>query len=237
MKALVIDDSELARQELKHLLKSYQNIEIVGEAENASDALQKIDLLKPDLLFLDIQMPDKDGFEMLQELTEIPEVIFTTAFDHYAMQAFDHNALDYLQKPIKKDRLEVAVEKASKSIRKKAEVQRKVLGKDHKVFVKDGEECWFIKLGEVRILEILGSYTKIYFQDRHPMIPRSLNYMEARLDSEIFFRANRQQIINLEYIERIVPWFSGTLKVHLQTGEEIEISRRQSIKFREIMSF
>lgn len=237
MKALIIDDSELARQELKYLLHGKSGIDIIGEAESATQALEKIQELKPDLLFLDIQMPDKDGFELLLELEEVPEVIFVTAFDHYAMQAFEHNALDYLQKPIKKDRLLLALEKAAQRVSDRSDLPKKVLGLDHQVFVKDGEECWFIKLKDVRVFEILGSYTRIYFEDKKPMIPRSLNYMESRLDPEIFFRANRQQLINLQFVDRIVPWFSGTLKVHLTTGEEIEISRRQSIRFREVMSF
>lgn len=239
MKALIVDDSKLARQELKHLLKKVDDIEIVGEAENATLAIEKIHDLNPDLLFLDIQMPDKDGFEMLQELEDAPEVIFITAFNQYAMKAFDHNALDYLQKPIKEDRLALALEKASEKIRLRKDTahSKKLLGIDKQVFVKDGEKCWFVNLSEVRILEIMGSYTRIYFNEQKPMIPRSLNYMESRLDPEAFFRANRQQIINLKFVKRIEPWFSGTLKVYLKDGEEIEVSRRQSIKFREIMSF
>jgi two-component system LytT family response regulator len=193
--------------------------------------------LKPELLFLDIQMPGKDGFELLQELDDAPEVIFTTAFNHYSMKAFDHNALDYLQKPIKEDRL--ALEKAAIKIRERNSkaVDKNILGLKNQVFVKDGESCWFVDLADIRVLEIMGSYTRIYFKDQKPMIPRSRNYMESRLDTEVFFRANRQQIINLKYIKRIEPWFSGTLKVYLKDGEEIEVSRRQSIKFREVMSF
>ncbi len=239
MKALIVDDSQLARQELKHLLKTANDVQIVGEAESAEEALEKTLDLKPELLFLDIQMPGKDGFELLQELEEVPEVIFTTAFDHYAMKAFDHNALDYLQKPIKEDRLLLAIEKASARLRErgaKAE-SKNILSLHNQVFVKDGEQCWFVSLADIRVLEIMGSYTRIYFKDQKPMIPRSLNYMEKRLDPEVFFRANRQQIINLKYVERIEPWFSGTLKVYLREGEEIEVSRRQSIRFREIMSF
>lgn len=239
MKALIIDDSDLARQELKHLLKNRDDVQVIGEAENAEIAIEKIAELKPDLLFLDIQMPGKDGFELLQELDDAPEVIFTTAFNHYAMKAFDHNALDYLQKPIKEDRLALALEKASTKIRERSSraVDKNILGLKNQVFVKDGESCWFVSLADIRILEIMGSYTRIYFKDQKPMIPRSLNYMESRLDPEVFFRANRQQIINLKYIQRIEPWFSGTLKVYLKDGEEIEVSRRQSIKFREVMSF
>ncbi|GAB5524524.1 MAG: LytTR family DNA-binding domain-containing protein [Roseivirga sp.] len=239
MKALIVDDSQLARQELKHLLKTVNDIQIVGEAESAEDALEKTLDLKPELLFLDIQMPGKDGFELLQELEEVPEVIFTTAFDHYAMKAFDHNALDYLQKPIKQDRLLLAIEKAAARLRERGaqSESKNILSLHNQVFVKDGEQCWFVSLAEIRVLEIMGSYTRIYFKGQKPMIPRSLNYMEKRLDPEVFFRANRQQIINLKYVERIEPWFSGTLKVYLKEGEEIEVSRRQSIRFREVMSF
>jgi len=239
MKSLIVDDSHLARQELKHLLKSFEDIHVIGEAENAEEAKELIEELKPELIFLDIQMPDKDGFELLTQLEDVPEVIFITAFDQYAMKAFDHNALDYLQKPVKEDRLSLALEKARETIKLRADQEAKSqqLGLNNQVFVKDGEACWFVSLAEIRVLEIMGSYTRIYFKDQKPMIPRSLNYMEGRLDPEVFFRANRQQIINLKYIERIEPWFSGTLKVYLKDGEEIEVSRRQSIKFRELMSF
>lgn len=239
MKAIIIDDSHLARQELRHLLNSFSDIRILGEAANAEEAQHIIEEKKPELIFLDIQMPDKDGFELLTALEDVPEVIFTTAFDEYAMKAFDHNAIDYLQKPIDEQRLSLAVEKATEKIRIRNEQDRKKgqLGIKHQVFVKDGEACWFVSLADIRVLEIMGSYTRIYFKDQKPMIPRSLNYMESRLDPEVFFRANRQQIINLKFIERIEPWFSGTLKVYLKDGEEIEVSRRQSIKFRELMSF
>ncbi|WP_268122472.1 LytR/AlgR family response regulator transcription factor [Roseivirga pacifica] len=239
MKALIIDDSNLARQELKHLLKNFNQVQIIGEAENAQSALELIEEKKPELLFLDIQMPDKDGFELLEELIDVPEVIFTTAFNQYAMKAFDHNALDYLQKPIKEERLSLALERAEEKIRLREQQAEgsKTLGIDKQVFVKDGEQCWFVDLADIHLMEIMGSYTRIFFNEQQPMIPRSLNYMESRLDPEVFFRANRQQIINLKYIVRIEPWFSGTLKVYLKTGEEIEVSRRQSIRFREIMSF
>lgn len=239
MKAIIVDDSNLARQELKHLLKTFNDVQIIGEAENAETAEALILEKKPELIFLDIQMPDKNGFELLELLEDVPEIIFTTAFDQYAMKAFDHNALDYLQKPIKEDRLALAIEKASQKIRLKNsdEQTSQQLGLKNQVFVKDGEQCWFVSLADISVLEILGSYTRIYFKSQKPMIPRSLNYMESRLDPEVFFRANRQQIINLKYIDRIEPWFSGTLKVYLKGGEEIEVSRRQSIRFREVMSF
>lgn len=238
MKAIIVDDSKLARQELKHLLKNLDEVEIVGEAENAENALQKIEKLSPDLVFLDIQMPGKDGFTLLQEIESIPEVIFVTAYDQYAMKAFEHNALDYLQKPIKLERLMSAIEKASANIRlKKKKPEEEKLGLTDQVFVKDGEKCWFIELSQIRLFQIEGNHTKVFFQNENPLIPKSLSYMEQRLNEKYFFRANRQEIVNLKWVEKIEPWFSGTIKAYLKGGEEVEVSRRQSIKFKELMSF
>jgi len=238
MKALLIDDSKLARQELKHLLNSIDDIEVVGEAENAQVAIEKIEKLNPALIFLDIQMPGKNGFELLMELEKIPEVIFITAYDEYALEAFNHNALDYLQKPIKLERLSKAVEKAKQQlVNRKSLIQEAQLGLSDQVFVKDGDNCWFIELSRIRLFQIAGNYTKVYFENENPLIPKSLSYMEQRLNEKFFFRANRQEIINLKWVDRIEPWFSGTIKVWLKGGEAVEISRRQSIKFKELMSF
>jgi len=236
MKALIIDDTRLARQELKFLLERKPEIEILGEAENADEAIEKISELKPDLLFLDIQMPGKDGFELLESLDEVPNVIFTTAYSEFAMKAFEYNALDYLKKPITEERLEKALEKVEiKNITKSS--GKKVLSEDSQVFVKDGEKCWFVNLGDVRIFEIWDNYTRIYFKEQKPMIPKTLQYMETRLDPDVFFRANRQQIINLKWVDKIEPWFSGTIRLYLKDGTEVEVSRRQTSRFKELMSF
>ncbi len=236
MRALIIDDTRLARQELQFLLEKVKDVEVLGEAENVDEALEKIEELKPDLLFLDIQMPGKDGFELLESLEEVPVVIFTTAYSEFAMKAFEYNALDYLKKPITEERLEKALERARTDYREK-DSSKKVLTESSQVFVKDGEKCWFVNLGEVRIFEIWDNYTRIYFKDQKPMIPRTLQYMESRLDPEVFFRANRQQIINLKWIDKIEPWFSGTIRLYLKDGTEVEVSRRQTSRFKELMSF
>lgn len=239
MRSLIIEDSRLARQELKHLLKSIPEIDLVGEAENADQALELIPKLKPDLLFLDIQMPGKNGFELLEELDNAPHVIFTTAYDQYALKAFECNALDYLQKPIQKDRLATAIERvasANPTDSSSQSPQSAPLASNSQVFVKDGDRCWFVKLVDIRLFEIEGSYTRIHFTDYKPMIPKTLNQLEARLDPSLFFRANRQQIINLNSIQNIEPWFSGGLKLTLIGGEEVEISRRQASKFKELTS-
>ncbi len=238
MKALIIDDSRLARNELKRLLKDYDHILIAGEASNAEEAKAKIDELKPDVIFLDIQMPGKTGFELLEELEFAPEVIFTTAYDEYAIKAFEFNALDYLMKPIEKDRLSAAVSKVSERLAKaKEDESGDKMTIDDQVFVKDGERCWFVPLSKVRLFEVDGNYTKLYFDNEKPMIPRTLNYLETRLDPKTFFRANRQQIVNLKWVERIEPWFSGSIKIFLTGGHDVDVSRRQTQRFKEIMSF
>jgi two-component system LytT family response regulator len=247
MNALIVDDERLARNELKRLLEPYSHINIIGEAVNGEDAMDKIQELQPDLLFLDIQMPGKNGFEMLAELDgHLPEVIFTTAYDEYALKAFEFNALDYLLKPIEPQRLEAAIKKLEtqqeKNTIKPVEGSahpdhcNKVLSENDQVFVKDGDKCWFVKLGNIRLFESVGNYVRIYFDKQKPLILRSLNALDERLDPNVFFRANRKHIINLRMIESIEPYFSGGLIVKLQGGDKIEISRRQAIKFKEHLS-
>lgn len=239
MKTMVIDDSRLARNELKRLLKELDNIEIVGEAASVDEAIEKIGELKPDLIFLDIQMPGKTGFDLLEELETVPEVIFSTAYDEHALKAFEYNALDYLVKPVQKQRLAGAISKVFEKVEKKqrGDSDGSKLTLDDQVFVKDGERCWFVQLADIRLFEVSGNYTTVYFENSKPMITRTLNYLETRLDDKTFFRSNRQQIINLKWIERIEPWFSGSLRIYMKGGEEIDVSRRQTLKFKDLMSF
>ncbi len=238
MRALIIDDERLARKELTTLLADINDIEIVGEANNADDAFEKIQKLKPDLLFLDIQMPGKTGFDLLEMLDTVPQVIFTTAYDEYALKAFDVNALDYLLKPIQKDRLLESVKKLTTEQPEEAtpaQEPRKLKGTDQ-VFVKDGERCWFVRLSEVRLFESEGNYIKVYFEGNRPMIHKSLNALDEKLDDRTFFRASRKHIINLSWIEKIEPWFNGGLMVQLRGGDNVEVSRRQAARFKDMMS-
>ena len=238
MKALIIDDERLARTELKRLLTPYKEIKVVGEAVNADDALEKIQQLKPNLLFLDIQMPGKTGFEMLEELDSVPIVIFVTAYDEYALKAFEYNALDYLLKPIEPKRLEETVNKLIEKKRKKiiGELDKENLAETDQVFVKDGEKCWFVKLETIRLFESEGNYVRIYFGENKPLILRTLNYLDERLDDKTFFRANRKHIVNLKWIASIEPWLNGGLLVKLKDGQKVEVSRRQAIKFKDMLS-
>ncbi len=241
IKAIIVDDERLARNELKKLLEQHPEIQIVDEASNVDEGVEKIDLLRPDLIFLDIQMPGKTGFDLLAELEKAPRVIFTTAYDEFALKAFEVNALDYLLKPIDPIRLTDAILKLRTEIELE---QASLLGTNRgplteadQVFVKDGEKCWFVKLTEIRLFESVGNYAKVYFAGNKPLILKSLNALEDRLDERVFFRANRKHIINLHWIEKIEPYFNGGLLVELKGGEKIEISRRQTVKFKEMMSF
>jgi two-component system LytT family response regulator len=241
IKTIIVDDERLARNELKKLLQDHPDIEVIEEAINADDGLEKIEQYNPELIFLDIQMPGKTGFDLLSELEKIPKVIFTTAYDEYAIKAFEVNALDYLLKPVEPKRLADAVNKLHDELQKeKAGANgvfiRSSLTENDQVFVKDGERCWFVKLGEIRLFESVGNYAKVYFSTNKPLILKSLNALEERLDERMFFRANRKHIINLRWIEKIEPYFNGGLLVDLKGGEKIEVSRRQTVKFKEMMS-
>jgi two-component system, LytTR family, response regulator len=243
MKTLLIDDERLARGELRRLLAPYPEIELVGEAANAKQAREQMATLQPELLFLDVQMPGETGMELLASLEPpMPQVIFTTAYDEFAVKAFELNALDYLLKPVDPVRLGVAVEKLRAKIRGGDEVVPQVavardrLAADDKVFVREGDRCWFVEVKAIRLLESEGNYTRVHFETAQPQLFRSLNAMETRLDPKYFFRANRRQIINLAWIDKIEPWFSGGLLVQLKGGAKVELSRRQAHEFREKMS-
>jgi two-component system LytT family response regulator len=248
MNILLVDDSRLARTELRHLLQAFPDVTVVGEARHAAEARTRIQELQPDVLLLDIHMPGETGFELLASLETAPHVIFTTAYDEYALRAFEVNALDYLLKPIETHRLAAALDKARVTLRPAISVEPPLLlptpeepaatplTEHDQVFVKDGEKCWFVRLSDIRLFEINGSYTQIHFQEHRPLIPRTLQHLEQRLDPRVFFRANRQQIINLQWVEGIEPWFSNSLKIRLRGGPEVEVSRQQSVRFRELLS-
>jgi two-component system LytT family response regulator len=242
IKAIIIDDERLARTELKKLLQDFSDIEVIDEAANVDEGVEKIETQNPDLIFLDIQMPGKTGFDLLGELDKAPHVIFTTAYDEYALKAFEVNALDYLLKPVEPKRLSDAIQKVQFEVSKERAgvngmINRGPLTENDQVFVKDGERCWFVKLSEIRLFESVGNYAKVFFATNKPLILKSLNALEERLDDRIFFRANRKHIINLRWIEKIEPYFNGGLLVELKGGEKIEVSRRQTVKFKEMMSF
>ncbi len=243
IRALVIDDERLARQELKNLLQNFDQIQVVGESGNVDEALDMIDKENPDLIFLDIQMPGKNGFELLDEIQgNAPDVVFVTAYDEYALKAFEVNALDYLMKPVDEDRLAELISQIDTKISKKKAQQEAPAQVDDRlditdqVFLKDGEKCWFVQLEKIRLFESEGNYVRVYFDENRPLILKSLNALTDRLSEKYFFRASRKHILNLRWIEKVETWFNGGLLVILKDGTKVEVSRRQSVKLKEMMA-
>ena len=227
MNALIIDDERLARQELKRLLSAHPDIEIAGEAATGEQALELIPELAPDVIFLDVQMPGMSGFEILEHLDDVPQVIFTTAYDEYALKAFEVSALDYLVKPVAPARLSAAVAKLR---------PRQDRVRPERVFVKEGERCWLVRVSDIFLLESEGNYTRLHFGNERPLIYRSLATLEERLDPAVFFRAGRKCILNLKWVENVETGIAGNLIAKMRNGKNVELSRRQSIRFREALS-
>lgn len=236
--AVIVEDSRLARNELKELIKNYPDIELLGEAENVDQGFELISKERPQLLFLDINMPEKDGFQLLEMLDEVPLTVFTTAFDEYAIKSFEYNALDYLLKPVSEKRFAMALEKVKLKLNSISDpnTNSQKLSEGSQIFIKDGEACWLVKIGDISHFEIVGNYTRVFFDDKKPLLYKSLNQIEEKLPEQSFFRANRQQIVNTNFIVNVVPWFNGKLKLEMGNGEEIEVSRRQSYIFKDKMS-
>lgn len=223
IRVLIIDDERASRNEIRRLLAGYPDFEIVAEAANADEALKITEEQAPDLFFLDIQMPEKSGFDLLESLEQVPPVIFTTAYDQYAVKAFEVSALDYLIKPIRDERFEKAI----------AQVRRRLSKADPagQIFVKDRQQYHFIQWSSVHLIESMDNYARIFFGDKNVFLKSSLNQLEEKLNSSIFFRINRAQIINRQYIQTITT-ADGRLKITISTGAQLEISERQSAKFR-----
>lgn len=234
IKTLLIDDEPLALLELQAMLKKHTDIEVIDTAENTLTALEKINSLKPQLVFLDINMPGKSGFELLEELDEAPLVVFVTAYDQFAIKAFEVNALDYILKPVNTERLSEAIEKIKKqlSLLKSKDNQLSI---DKRIFIKDGDNCHFVPLADVFLIESVGNYARVFYQNKKPLLHKSLNYLEERLPDTHFFRTDRQHIINIHFIKNILPFFNNSLQVEMHNGTKIDISQRQSVKFKELM--
>ncbi|MCO5725206.1 LytR/AlgR family response regulator transcription factor [Robiginitalea marina] len=235
--AFIVEDSRLARKEMRELLRAHPEIEVVGEAETVDQAFAAIKALKPELLFLDIHMPEKTGFDLLEMLDEVPTTIFTTAYDEFAIKAFEYNTLDYLLKPISPSRLAHALGKVEARRADRSQVSRDTrLNGDSQIFIRDGERCWLVSIGDIYLFETVGNYTRVFFETEQPLLYKSLNQIEEKLPETSFFRANRQQIVNIGYVREVIPWFNGKLKLRLPNMAEVEVSRRQSTEFRNRMS-
>jgi two-component system LytT family response regulator len=242
IKVLVIDDERLAREELKRHLQNHTVFELVGEAADADEAAALITKLKPDLLLLDIQMPGRSGFELLESLEWVPAVIFTTAFDAYAVKAFEINAFDYLVKPIRDERFAMAVNRVKEQVAKRQETSGQDTseqgGQDTRggelqhLFVKEGDRYYMIKTDEISLIESAGNYAKIYFNQQKVLIKKSLNQLEKTLDATVFFRVSRQEIINTTFISQMQALPNGQLAVKLKNGNTLTVSNRQSARLK-----
>ncbi len=245
LQTLIVDDERLARRELRRLLTPHDEVEVVGEAANADKAETAVREHDPDLLLLDVQMPGDSGFDLLERLDAVPHVVFVTAYDEYAIKAFEVNALDYLVKPVEPERLSEAIETVQERERAAETTPQAVAAEEEplptltaedQVFVKDGKRCWFVQLADVRLFEAAGNYTRLYFNGNEPLIHRSLSYLEDRLDPDRFFRASRQHILNLAWVDDVTRWSTDKLKATLDDGTEVELSRRRSKRFRKQLS-
>lgn len=230
MKALIVDDERLARQELKQLLSELPDIEITGESANADEALESLRKQPVDVLFLDIEMPEKNGFDLLAELPlPHPRIVFVTAYDDFALRAFEKNALDYLLKPVSPARLRETWQRISHGLPAPLSKENESpFEESDQVFIRDEQRSWFVPITRIRYLEGTDNHTQVHFDNEKPMLYRTLVSLEARLPESLFIRANRSQLVNRRYIEKLEPWFSGCLKATLTDGTEIEFSRRQS---------
>lgn len=235
LRVLIVDDTRLARLELRTLLRDVPDVECVGEADDVPAAQAAIERLQPDLVLLDIQMPSGTGFDLLERLEVSPRVVFTTAYDQYALRGFEANALDYLLKPVQADRLAAALEKA-RGIALPAPNVRERLRADDQVFLRDGERCWFVPLSQISRIEVDGNYATVHFRGGKAMLGRSLATLEERLDPALFFRANRNTLVNLRLVGAIDLAVGDGYTLTMKDGAEVEVSRRQARELRERLS-
>lgn len=241
MNIVIVDDSRLARKELCGLLAEHPHCTVMGEAGDVHSALALINQLQPELLLLDIHLPDGSGFDLLEQCDYTPTVIFTTAYEQHALRAFEVNALDYLLKPVTQERLTSALDKIAQH---KSTLPHKTesipVHNPHSpehVFIREGEHCHFVKFRDISRIVVEGNYVRLFFHRQSALLPRSLNYVEARLDPNTFFRANRQEMINLHFIERIEPWIGDGLMIVMQDKTEVISSRRQARELKQRMEF
>src|SRR5215472_14526551 len=230
LNALIVDDERLARSELRRLLAAHPDVSVSGEAATAAQAEDQLRDSDVDVMFLDIQMPGETGFDLLERIERVPLVVFTTAYDEYAVRAFEVNAFDYLMKPIRPERLAATLAK----VRAARSMQRPRL--PDRVFLRDGERCWIVAVTDIVLFEADGNYARACFGRERPMIRTSLQALEARLDPAVFFRASRQHLINLQHVEAVDDDVDDSYIVRMRGGVRVAVSRRQSRKLRDTLS-
>ncbi len=232
---VIVDDEKLARKELIYLLEGEPDVKIVGEAQNVKEGIEKINQLNPQLIFLDINMPAQSGFDLLEALPNPPAVIFVTAYDHHAVQAFETDALAYLVKPVVPEKLRKALQTVKAELQKNAQQPGSSLDNDSRVFIKDGERCYMVPVQDIALVEAVNNYCKVHFNGVAPLLHRSLQQLEDRLPPALFFRANRKQLINVQHITKIDTYYKGGMLAEINKKFQVEISQRQAVVFKEMM--
>ncbi|MBK8151500.1 MAG: response regulator transcription factor [Acidobacteria bacterium] len=248
IRTIIVDDEPLARDRVRRFLRDEPGIEIVGECGNGAEAIELIDSVRPDLVFLDIQMPEKTGFEVVKSLgdRDVPAIIFVTAYDQYALEAFDVHALDYLLKPFNRERLRRALGRARTDIenRSKGKIDERLASliadlKAEKrylerLLVKSTGRVFFIKTDEIDWIEAAGNYLKLHLGREGHLIRETMNSIESKLDPNRFLRIHRSTIVNIDRIKELQPMFSGDYAVILRSGRELTLSRNYRERFLEL---
>ncbi len=255
IRVLIVDDEAPARDRLKRLLADIEGpvlsrvegVELIGQAEGGVQAVEMIERERPDLVLLDIQMPGLDGFGVIEALEDPPPVIFVTAYDEYAIRAFEVNALDYLLKPFSRERLEKAVRRAQEALAEEQDFAMRLgpllesLATQGRYLtrlaVRDQDRIRVLDVDEMDWIGIEGEQVIVHVGDRAYLIRRTLTELEARLDPAHFFRAHRSAIVNLSRVKEVIPWFKGSHKLRLTTGAEVELSRARARALRKILGW
>ncbi len=245
-KVLIVEDEKLAREIVKSYLKKYNNIELVGECSNGFDALKQINELKPDLVFLDIQMPKLTGFEMLEVLENPPVIIFTTAYDQYALKAFEVNATDYLLKPFSEERFNEALQKALKLLGNKGEVVKNIesLSKSleqkeeklERVVVKNGQKISIVPVDDIKYIEAQDDYTMLYTDKGNFLKQKTMKYFEENLDEKDFIRIHRSYFVKITQIKQIELFEKESYRLILNDGNKLPVSKSGYQKLKEILN-
>jgi len=235
IKAIIVDDEQLARDIVKEYLEDHPEVDVVSECKDAHEALEAVEKHQPDLLFLDIQMPEINGFELLEMLDNHPKIIFSTAYDQYAIKAFEVNAVDYLLKPYDTERFNLALERAAESIHSHHQpnesikkLLQSIQASSHyqeRILVKHAGRIVIISCREINLISAMDDYAEISTARDSYLIQQSLNHLEQRLNPEQFVRVHRSYIVNLDAIKDIVNWSTGRYKLYLKDGKEIFLSR------------
>jgi two-component system LytT family response regulator len=237
LSALIIDDERLARKELISMLQEFDAIEISGEADSVASAIKQLNMFKPDLIFLDIQMPGKSGFDLLDEIETDAKIIFVTAYDEYAIRAFEVNAIDYLPKPVSRERLAKTIDRVIHQTPNN-DINNRKLKHNDRLFVEFGTQTRFLKISEIICILAEGDYTTVFLSDgKKGLVTKAMKEWESRLPDDIFCRIHRSSIVNMEYIDKIDTYFNNSYKISLKNLKEpLIISRRYAKKIKGLFS-